>query len=356
MRSRPRPRRASRPSRSLAVLAIALAVGLAAGCALLIPGTLTDVRCTTEGAVGPPACPTGTFCHEGVCRAGPPPVGEPCSMDDVCAPGDHCVDLGTWGLTGDEICSRPCCSSADCGAGTDLVCAPLGPGKLCVPADALARGDVGGRSAGEPCERGSDCRSGECSPTHRACVDTCCSDAECAPFGGACRAGPAGWSCEPAAAPKTTYPLACKVDEECTSGLCLAWDDGVQRCSAPCCSSVECGQTKVVDGLRNILCLPVRHGTTMVLACAASAPDGAERPIGEPCAHDAECRGGRCIDAPPSPGGPSSKVCADVCCTDASCGAPHLFTCAPAAGWEEEGAPEPPAGSAQGFDLQCTRR
>jgi hypothetical protein len=240
--------------------------------------------------------------------------------------------------------------------GTDLVCAPLGPGKLCVPADALGRGDLGGRSAGEPCERASDCRSGECSPTHRACVDTCCSDAECAPFGGACRAGPAGWACEPAAGPKITYPLACKVDEECTSGLCLEWNDGVQRCSTPCCSSVECGQTKVVDGLRNILCVPVRHGTTMVLACAASAPDGAERPIGEPCANDGECRGGRCVDAPPSPDAPSSKICADVCCTDASCGAPHLFTCAPAAGWGGEGAPEPPDGAAQGFDLQCTRR
>lgn len=328
---------------------VASALGLVAGCSLLVPGEPTDVRCSEEGAIGPPACPSGMFCREGACLEGPPALGEPCREGDVCAPGDHCFDPASIGLAGQPICSHPCCSSGDCGVGTGLVCAVLGPGKMCLPASSWSRGELGARFAGEPCEVGSECRSGECSDEGGFCTDACCSDAECGLFAGACRDAGEGWSCEPAA-PDAKAPLEpCKDAAECSSGLCLAWPDGVTRCAAPCCSSDECGDWDAGSVVKRILCVPVQHGTAIVHACAAVAKGDADRAIGEPCDDPGQCRGGRCIEADPSGAG----VCSDVCCTDGSCGAPHLFTCSPVA---DPTSPVDGAPPGQAFELQCVMK
>jgi hypothetical protein len=360
--------RASKRSRAAAPIAlagvalgaVAAIVGLTAGCEIIVPGTLSGVRCSEEGAVGPPLCPLGTFCHAGVCRAGPPSLGEPCDAEMPCAPGDVCVTPGSIGLSSDAFCSRTCCSSADCGVGTGLVCAALGPGKMCVPAPLWQRVAPGDRFAGEPCDLGSQCRSGQCSGATGHCVDTCCSDAECATFGSACREDGTGWTCEPMDGPGKGALEPCEHDTDCRSGLCAGWPDGKGRCAEPCCSSAECGKVKVGDVTKNILCTSVRHGSALVYACAAASEGDGNRAVGEPCETDGQCRGGRCIEPPPhgngasgsgAGGGPAGgKVCSDACCTDASCGASSLFACAPVGG----GAPLGSGG--QGFDLQCIRR
>lgn len=339
-------------------IALLFGVGLAAaagGCELIVPGDLASVHCTEDGAVGPPVCPYGMFCHDGLCTQGPPALGAPCVEDDLCAPGDRCVEPESLGLGGASFCSRPCCSSADCGAGTDLVCAALGPGKMCVAAERWGRKAPGDRLAGEACGKGSECRSGLCEGG--TCADTCCGDAECAANGGACAVGATGWSCAPDPAGEGAFPHLCEGDAECESGLCVKWADGIARCADPCCSSRECGAVKLADGLRPALCVPVRHGSALVLACAAASEGDAIRDLGEPCEKDAQCRGGRCIEAgdAAAPGeGAAAKVCSDACCTDASCGAPELFTCAPRDGGVKAGSPTGSGG--QGFDLQCVRR
>lgn len=319
--ARPR-RRTAAGGRSAALWLACAALG---GCSLFVPGEPTNIHCQDEGAVGPPACPSGTFCLEGLCASGPPALGAPCSSDGVCAPGDLCFDLGAVDLLPREICSRPCCSSADCGAGTDLVCAAIGPGNLCVPASLWDRASPrsGAAFAGEPCDTGSDCRSGACG-ADGACSDTCCSGAECGVFESTCRDEGNGWTCGTAAPGARPYLEPCTAHAECDSGLCVAWPDGPTRCSRPCCSSDECGMMKEGPGLASILCVPVHQGSTRLHACAAFATGPADRALGEPCDDPGQCRGGRCVET-----AAGDRVCSDVCCTDASCGAPHLFACAP---------------------------
>src|SRR5262249_5078658 len=162
------------------------------------------------------------------------------------------------------------------------VCAVLGPGKMCVPADAWGRAPPGDRFAGEACEKGSDCRSGACSEGG-FCEDACCRDAECAAFDGVCRDGGAGWTCQPQTAAHKTFPEGCEFDGDCASGLCVQGKDTLKRCADPCCSSIECGTVKVGSALRNALCVPVRHGGAIVLACASASDGEGDRGIGEPC-------------------------------------------------------------------------
>lgn len=326
--------------------------GLLAACEIIVPGTLSDVHCTEEGAVGPPACPTGMFCAAGFCQSGPPDPGEACAAGGACGPADFCVDPASLGLAGAAFCSRPCCSSADCGD-SGAVCAVLGPGKLCVSATMWGRGATGERFAGERCDKSGECRSGVCSSKGHYCVDACCSDAECAAFGAACRGDNGSWTCRPEKPPLKPALDLCDSDDDCTSTLCAEWPDGEKRCAEPCCSSLECGSFKVLDVVRNVLCVPTPHDSAIVLACAAAATGDAEGAVGEPCDVDGQCRGGKCIAADPmSPGG--KKICSDVCCTDSSCGAEHLFSCSPVnAGVTGDGAP---GSEGQGFDLQCTKR
>ncbi|MEZ4299475.1 MAG: hypothetical protein R3B70_31285 [Polyangiaceae bacterium] len=334
----------------------ALVAALAIGCQILVPGEPTNVRCTEEGAVGPPVCPLGTFCMSGKCEPGPPALGEPCAGEGTCARGDRCFDPEEVGFAGEPLCSHPCCSSADCGVGTGLVCAVLGPGKMCVPAATWGRGELGEGYPGAPCETGDECRSGVCKDG-RVCADACCTDAECASAGAVCRDEGAGWECGIAPPAAGAFPAACVTDGDCASSLCVKWPDGLHRCAEPCCSSTACGIVKVGDLFQHIGCVPVPHGPSLVLACAAIVDGPADRALGQPCESGGDCRGGRCIEVPAldtSPGA-ARKVCSDVCCTDASCGAPHLFSCQPSSPSEPpSGASPPPPGL--GFDLQCTPR
>ncbi|MBK8254659.1 MAG: hypothetical protein IPK82_18600 [Polyangiaceae bacterium] len=294
--------RARLPSRTVGAAARRVALGatlLAAAptCQVLVSDKPANVKCVEDGAVGPPACPVGSYCRDGACEPGPPALGQPCDDDAECAPGDRCFDPAAVGVPGDPLCSRPCCSSSDCDGGTGLVCAVLGPGKMCAPARDWERADPGEKPAGAPCETHAECRSGECR-AERYCADACCSDAECAPFGAACADSGEGWMCTPVPSPKKGYLELCLNDDECLSGLCFTSPDSKQRCAKPCCSSDECGAVKIGDLLQPITCLPIVHGAAMVLACAGMPKGEANRPVGAPCDDPSQCRGGRCIENP----------------------------------------------------------
>jgi hypothetical protein len=315
-----------RVARLLAAFVGALA---AVACEVLVDGELGPVHCTDEGAVGPPACPVGAACVKGDCE----PVadlgrnlGSPCASDGDCAADALCLDPAAFGGTGPRTCSRPCCSSLDCGgAHGDVVCwaAPLVSASLCRRAAEVGRGATGAGEAGAPCDDGSACRSGLCERGH--CVDGCCSDASCVAAGGSCRvattllASAPRWACE-AAAGGAPALATCASDADCATRLCVPML-GASRCAAPCCSSATCGELEGAP----LACVPVTRGAAAVLACAAVRPKGATLALGDPCSTGDECRSGSCV---PMPTG--SRVCTDVCCTDASCGGAE-FACRPGA-------------------------
>lgn len=302
----------------LARAALALALW-SAGCQMLIDGEVREVRCAAEGTVGPPACPAGEQCRGGRCAASV--LGATCDTDDDCGPGDLCLDPAIAG-GGDRRCSRPCCSSGDCDPDTGFLCvpAPGGAGNFCRPAADVGRAVGGPGKAGAACDRDSDCRSGRCAGGR--CADTCCADTPCALAGSVCRYGPGpdpdppGFWCAPPLTDKKPRYTACDANAECASGLCIPLAPGAPRvCSAPCCTSAECGAYSGVL----VACAPVQAGAVWVQACSALALSTLPLDVGGACAADAECHGGICLDG----------RCSDACCSDASCGDPSSFVCRP---------------------------
>jgi hypothetical protein len=293
-----------------------------AGCEVFVDDSLDDVHCEAEGTVGPPACPTGDACMQGLCT--PVELGLPCTTDGDCGPGDICLDPAHFGGVGPKNCSRPCCTSNDCDPDTSFVCwiPPDGGGPFCRSA---GQGKLGAIRAWEACTADGDCRSGLCDPHAHLCADTCCSDTSCAGVVGACRfeaapsgvvVGGAGFACAtPLSGGKPRY-ASCTEDSDCASGLCVTQGD-VQRCSSPCCSSSMCETGP--DKQEAVRCMTVMHGGIAVRACGDELPPTATREVGAPCAGDDDCRSGAC----------AGGICTDACCSDASCGDEASFGCLP---------------------------
>ena len=308
----------------------------AAGCELLIDGNVTSIRCSREGSSGPPDCLVGAVCTDHVCvePSGPPKqLGSRCDDDAGCDAGSFCLDPagfnGSGGFaSGKKRCSRPCCSSGDCGdLDLALVCAhpdPGGPG-YCRKAADVARAAPGAHAPGRACAVHEDCRSGLCDLTAdpATCVDSCCSSTSCFESKTACRfsehAGALGFWCS-APADLAPYGASCSVDEGCSSGLCLELE-GSKRCSAPCCSATQCEPM----GGRPVACADVSR-SVFVRACATLLPIGASGEVGKACSSGEECRSGLC--SPPTPGEAHGQ-CTDTCCSDESCGALGTFRCLP---------------------------
>ena len=335
-------RRSSRLAARLRRLARALPAhahwSAAAGCELLVDGDVASIHCSREGESGPPDCPVGAVCTDHVCvePSGPPTVlGSRCDDDTGCASGSFCLDpAGFTGsgefASGQKRCSRPCCSSGDCGdLAVGLVCAhpdPGGPG-FCRQAADVARAAPGAHAPGQACVVHEDCRSGLCdlAASPATCLDSCCSDTSCSETQTACRfgerAGATGFWCS-ALGGVTPYGAPCVGDADCSSGLCLDLAlEGVKRCSAPCCSASQCAP---IDGFP-VACAEISHAV-FVRACALLLPIGASGEVGKACFSGAECRSGLC--SPPDPGEAQGQ-CTDTCCSDESCGAPDLFRCLP---------------------------
>jgi hypothetical protein len=304
----------------------ALLLWVVAGCEALVDGKLGDVRCTVEGAVGPPACLDGQECVGGLCVA--TELGALCATDADCAVGDFCLDPGVLGGAGDPRCSRPCCSSSDC-PDPESVCwiPPIGGGSFCRPATEVGRAPGGTLAPLATCAADGDCRSGRC--IDHQCVDTCCSDTICAP-GGVCKLGDplgvdeVGFWCGAPLGTAGRYAM-CEADATCASGLCLDFGNGLTMCSAPCCSSTDC---ETADGVP-VRCVILGAPHQGVRACGAVEGAGAAA-VGVACTEPSDCRGGMCLAL----GGRSQ--CSDLCCSDASCGESPSVVCRPAivdSGW-----------------------
>ncbi|WP_437972357.1 hypothetical protein WMF04_25050 [Sorangium sp. So ce260] len=316
--------------RGLSALAL-----LGAGCEVLVDGELGSVRCSEEGAIGPPACPEGAVCRDGTCIDMLPTeraLGAPCADHDDCGALDFCLDPALFDGEGPRVCARACCSSSDCDPVRDAVCwIPDGGGSgLCRVGRDVGRPEVGTRLSGATCAAPGDCRSGVCH--EGACVDTCCSDTNCAANGAACRlttdlvsAGPA-WACRPdePREDEGVYFDECRRNDDCASGLC-ADVDGTPRCTIPCCSSDMCPAAPG-DVTQNVGCaeLTTSEGSA-VRACARLLPEHSVAAVGVPCATDDACRSGMCVKHPEQ----TQRFCSDVCCGEASCGDASFFGCRP---------------------------
>src|SRR6185369_16626458 len=140
-----------------------------------------------------------------------------------------------------KSCSRPCCTSSSCDPQAGFVCwtSPEGGVSFCRDASAIGRSLPGTAASGQPCEEDSACRSGRCD--EGTCADLCCSSTSCVSADGTCRFGKRaesfGFFCAPTPAGKRSFAAVCTDDDDCVSGLCIPFRDGVQRCSSPCCSS-----------------------------------------------------------------------------------------------------------------------
>lgn len=348
------------------VLRAALVVPLlAGGCELAVPSELGTVRCANGGAVGPPACRAGEYCNAGVCApcvatdacgdgldndcdgtvddgctdaSSPVHPGGPCT--DACTGELSCLDLSLLGVAGaSPICSRPCCTSADCGdASLGAVCWPTpNGGAVCRQATEVARPAPGAGKVGAPCGGGSDCRSSVCDE-RGTCVDACCSDTACASSDEpACvlREDPAiapdraAWSCG-AASGQREYLGTCQSDADCKSGFCASFG-AVSVCSKPCCKSIECGEIAVpLAGSYEIACAYGRHGSGWVRACIDPFQATSPLDTGKACTADAQCRSDRCFVGDGSDGGlGGAGSCTDTCCSDVDCGDPTTLACRP---------------------------
>jgi hypothetical protein len=338
--------------------ALLSALALAAGCSVIVPSELDDVRCSDEGAIGPPACEPGQVCGAGRCvgcmaseacgdqvdndcdgvtedgcsdgggatggsggtggaggSAGAPTgadLGEPCDPGDQCAAGLFC---GVAGLAGPRLCTKGCCGSDECDA-PGLVCFPsAGGAPLCWPASAAGRAKPGVKPVGSDCAAPGECRSGWCDSG--TCADSCCHASDCAGAAPDCTfrniggAAYSGFSCGRGPGASAYQDVCFGGDSDCRSGVCTS--SGFPTCSQACCSTSDCGTL--------LECTYAQKNGSMIRLCFGTGHEG-NLEIGEACSADAECRSGWCL-SPPS----GASICTDACCRDVDCQDVLRFAC-----------------------------
>jgi hypothetical protein len=346
----------------VAAMGIALALG---GCEAIVPADVADpLHCTEEGRVGPPACRAGQYCRASACTAclpgeicgdgidddcdgrvdqgcsdggapdasTPDPIGAPCTS--ACGGELACVDLAALGVDdATPICSRPCCTSADCGdPRAGAVCWPVPHGGgVCRRAADVGRAAPGAVRSGMTCSRDDDCRSASCDAENGVCADTCCSDASCpAAARPACvlredaalAPGRVAWSCGPMPG-KGDFLHTCRGDADCRSGYCAKFGT-FQLCTRPCCNSDQCGEIAIPFlGTYRLACGYGEHDGQRVRACVDAFMSGAPKAVGRTCQSNDECRGDVCLAVD------DDSVCTDACCTDVDCGDSEAFACRP---------------------------
>lgn len=287
-----------------------------------------DTPCATSGACI--TCPVPQECQpcaadrncgarRSICVA-PLRPGSSCSGDADCESG-VCVESAALGLTGNvgKICSRACCSDADCG--NDNICLVRGNGtRLCVPPGLVGRVTKGDNEA---CERDDECASGKCDPVGQdgssTCRRLCTTDLDCvgAAHGVSCIyqptlgfIAPAGFVCGEATPEGIPLGGSClPAPNRCDSGLCVAtvaFIDGVcnDTCGATCNSGAGyvCSYETLAPS-RLPLCVKTTGSAT----------------LGQSCSQSDECGEGRCVNG----------RCSQVCCNDDDCGGSH---CRPISG------------------------
>lgn len=348
------------PRLRTAVLCTFALLALGAGCSVIVPGDLPSYKCT----VGDPAsCPTGLACDPTSlgCVAssevpdadedtqpddtrdaspdGPTPLsplGGACVADDDCQSGLLCgsssvLTTAIVPANTESICTKPCCTTADCAAG--FVCFSGGTGgNYCVAADKADRTPpaTGGKGPGQSCSTATDCRSGlcagrctdapevtcttskdcpsgSCATSGRRCIDTCCTTTECG-GGSSCRilnvANHVIWSCGTTTTGATKdLNQTCNENSDCKNDNCTGFP--AKRCTPPCCRSSEC----TALGFTNNVCTYGVAGNDSPKWCVEQSGTGAA--VGTNCNDKLQCASQYC-DA-------EFHKCMNVCCTDDDC-------------------------------------
>jgi hypothetical protein len=259
-------------------------------------------------------------------------IGCPCAGASACDSaicGDQLtITPELYTATKGNVCTKPCCSSSDCDAGS--VCFAAGDGgNYCVTPDVLGRSTPGAKKGGDTCAAGTDCRSGVCG-AGGACEDTCCSIPTAACAGATtCRfakfAGKTSFdthytfTCSATNAPGNPGD-ACNVGSDCKTNLCFAATQfGSSRCRQPCRGTLGCApgyacSEVLLSGLQlqtndlGVVCFPP----------AGAAGAGA---LGTACVQDTDCRSQSCDR--------TLKRCTDACFGDADCTAVAGWRCRP---------------------------
>jgi hypothetical protein len=226
------------------------------------------------------------------------------------------IDVGgDLGHTG--FCTKPCCTSGDCSAGS--VCFASGQGgNYCVDPTWLGRSvPTASAIGGQPCMAGAQCRSGLCIGTspNQVCADTCCSfasSAECTQGGStqcafgffqgtasfdqhyAARCGPVGGS--------GIAGSLCSVSSQCAGGLCYTNVPPPYSafCVQPCATQTECGS--------GYACQLDINGNDIYAGCFNLEGNGTA-PEGSQCSNYGSCLGGLC----------NAGLCSNICFSDAVC-------------------------------------
>lgn len=333
-----------RRHRTVRVLGVFVALAFLVGCELIVSSTVPDFRCTPDV---PASCPTGMICERSTlqCIAGTSngneagmkdvqtgdetgPVstgqlGESCGTAQTCVTGLTCgtASILTAGIikdATDAVCTKTCCTSADCADG--FVC--FGPGtggNWCISSALAKRGDLGTKTPGASCSGNEECRSGVCDEGH--CQDICCADKDCrapticrvkkleVPDGGAHE----NWVCaEPEANANTAMGSSCSgAGLKCINDDCSGFP---VRCRPPCCSSAECTNAEVPGNTKKFgFCSYGQFPATSAQTrwCFDAVDGGGGKDIGESCNGNGDCAERYCDK--------DTNTCAKVCCRDADC-------------------------------------
>ena len=281
----------------------------------------TTGKCVVPCKLG--TCPSNMLCdpetRECVNGTKQPPGG-PCTAPSECDGLDRFYEgvLGTTVLqqTGKGICSKTCCTSADCPLG--LVCyAPGTSGKYCVDPAKLGRPKPGNAGPGDTASRPEDCRSGLLEGTQ--CVDVCCIEADCK-GGTHCTLGKVSdhttFACRPWPGTKAQDDKCGGGGVDCRSSICEPQNvfpyTYTDRCIDACCGSAGCNDLLqgTLGDYATRCAYFVNNGSSEPFAiCGAGAPSGPRTALGGGCGKNDDCRSGVCLNS----------LCSDVCCTDKDC-------------------------------------
>lgn len=329
------------------VVAVSLFVAAAgAGCSVLVTGDVDEISCTGNLAS---SCPAGLSCdavtgrcvvpvdaapaedvtvedtgdvpeEDATVDAAEDAIAPPFALGLPCRIGDDCKSglCGTSTMltqpildgTG-PICTKTCCTSADCDDG--FVCFGGGTGgNYCVPAAKAERTppSSGGKAPGNTCSTNSACRSGAC--VAGRCLDTCCLATDCK-AGTLCQVanvegpGPSHdtWVCAPenANATKNVGDTCFNEPNECKNNNCIGGGSGV--CRPSCCSMKDCWSQGLSDGH----CRYADSGNDQIKFCTSTTIGNVND--GQNCTFDSDCKSAYCD--------PELKKCAQVCCQDRDC-------------------------------------
>jgi hypothetical protein len=242
----------------------------------------------------------------------------PCANSQGCTEGfcgdEVALSPALFAAAGNtNICTRPCCTSADCSGST--VCFATGAGgNYCVNPAWLGRGATGARVGGATCVHDGDCRSGLCSGG--ACADTCCSwnysPTQCT-SGTSCvfgyfpgRGFDTHFAAYCTASTGMPYDTPCSDSSQCAGGLCYN-DTQSSACTIPCESNADCmGDACDWDQI----------GNDWVAHCYLANGNG---DLGAPCSSPQNCMNDYC--------NPESQ-CTTTCFKDSDCQS-NGWTCRP---------------------------